>query len=288
MELLISLQAYPVLFICLMFILGACIGSFLNVVIYRLPSIMQQSWRAQCYVVLNLKEEYVAPKLNLFTPRSYCPHCKNTISFWRNVPLLTYLLQRGQCHQCKQRISHQYPLIELLTAVITAFLAWYFGPTLLFLAAIVFSWFLIPLIFIDLKHQFLPDELSLFLLWCGLFFNMFHIFTSAVDAIGGAILGYFIFWLIAQAFKLIRKKEGMGYGDFKLNAALGAWFGIKPLIIIILMSSLLGLVIGIILIFTKRLNKQQPIAFGPYLAIAGWIYLCWGPNIYQILLNLII
>ncbi len=279
MELFVTLQNFPILFACLMFIIGICIGSFLNVLIYRLPRMLQQSWRAQCYVVLNMQENYTPPRLNLFAPRSHCPYCKKQIPMWRNIPLVSYLIQKGRCHHCTYPISIAYPTIELLTGIITFLLAWQFGITFSFLAAAAFSWCLIPLIVIDFKYQILPDEISLFLLWCGLFFNMFSLFTAPPFAIGGAILGYVIFWLLAKGFYLIRKIEGMGHGDFKLNAALGAWFGMKPLIMIILLSAILGLIVGLTLMLFKRLRREQPFAFGPYLAIAGWVYLMWGPTI---------
>jgi leader peptidase (prepilin peptidase)/N-methyltransferase len=257
--------------------IGLCIGSFLNVVIHRLPKMLEQGWRAQC---AELAGEAV-PELatyNLLVPRSQCPACGHRIGALENVPVVSYLFLRGRCAGCKKPISLRYPVVELLTAALTVAAILKFGATSAGVAACLFLWMLIALTFIDFDTQLLPDNLTLPLLWAGLIANLFGAVptVSLRDAVIGAIAGYLILWSVYWAFKLIRGKEGMGYGDFKLLAALGAWLGWKLLIPIVALSSLVGAAIGIGLVMFKGRDHQIPLAFGPYLAIAGAIALFFG------------
>ena len=261
-------------------LIGLVIGSFLNVIIYRLPLMMQQQWRKQCLNYLELPAEEKRPaSFNLFWPRSHCQSCKVRIPFWRNIPLLSFLLQAGRCAKCRAKISWRYPIVELLTAIISASIVYQFGPTDQMLAVLLLTCGLIVLIFIDVNHQLLPDDIILSLLWLGLLCNAFGWFTTPVDAIFGAVIGYGALWIFAHLFQWIRGKEGMGYGDFKLFALFGAWLGWQALLPIILIASFLGSIGGIIFLVFKRLHRDTPLPFGPYLAVAGWIMLFWGQEI---------
>lgn len=283
-------QTYPDFFVFCMALLGLAVGSFLNVVIYRLPIMMERDWRKQCRQLLELDNkngDKVSDRpLNLFLPRSRCPHCSNTISARDNIPLVSYCLLRGRCRHCKQQISIRYPLIELLSGTVSALLAWHFGFHLQFLFAAVLSWSLICLSFIDLDHQFLPDDITLPLLWLGLIINMFGLFTDIHSSLLGAILGYSVLWIIFVVFKLLTGKEGMGYGDFKLLAMLGAWLGWQQLPFIILASSLAGVITGLFLILFSGQDRSTPFPFGPSLAAAGWVALLWGNDITRFYLTL--
>ena len=262
-------------------ILGLLIGSFLNVVIYRLPKMLERQWRAECVALTGASatpEQPEAP-FNLVTPASTCPHCGHRIRPWENIPALSYLLLRGRCSQCRQRISVRYPIVEVVTGILSAALAWHFGPTPQLLAALVLTWGLIALTMIDADTQLLPDVLTLPLLWLGLLVNTQGLFTDLNSAVWGAAAGYLSLWTVYWLFKLITGKEGMGYGDFKLLAALGAWMGWQMLPLIILLSSLVGAVVGIAMIVALGRDRQIPIPFGPYLATAGWIALLWGEPI---------
>ncbi|WP_369602526.1 A24 family peptidase [Hahella sp. SMD15-11] len=262
-------------------ILGLLIGSFLNVVIYRLPKMLERQWRAECVALTGASatpEQPEAP-FNLVTPASTCPHCGHRIRPWENIPALSYLLLRGRCSQCRQRISVRYPIVEVVTGILSAALAWHFGPTPQLLAALVLTWGLIALTMIDADTQLLPDVLTLPLLWLGLLVNTQGLFTDLNSAVWGAAAGYLSLWTVYWLFKLITGKEGMGYGDFKLLAALGAWMGWQMLPLIILLSSLVGAVVGIAMIIALGRDRQIPIPFGPYLATAGWIALLWGEPI---------
>ncbi len=282
-------QNEPEIFYAFIVILGLLIGSFLNVVIYRLPIMLKKGWQSDCEEFLeelnnspSLKKENESLKqetFNLSIPRSTCPHCGHKIPAIENIPVLSYLYLKGKCSNCKARISIRYPLIEILSALIAVLVAWKFGVTFSTVAMIGLSWALITLSMIDYDHQFLPDEITLPFLWLGLLFNAYFNVIPLFDAVLGAIAGYMVFWSLYQAFKLLTNKEGMGYGDFKLLALLGAWFGWQSLLMIILISSLTGAVIGITLIILKLQEKGKPIPFGPYLAIAGWIVLMWGENL---------
>ncbi len=282
MQLITFLQESPPFFIVVIALLGLITGSFLNVVIYRLPLMMEREWRLQCDA-LNAAEDNksAAPRkpYNLATPRSSCPSCGHLIKAWENIPVISYLLLRGRCSECGFHIPLRYPLIETITALLSIAVAWHFGFGWQTAAALLLTWALICLTMIDFDHYLLPDNITLPFLWIGLLLSLFGIFTDPDDAIIGAIAGYMLLWLVYWAFKLLTGKEGMGYGDFKLLALLGAWLGWQALPVIILLSSLVGAVIGILLIALKGHDKSKPIPFGPYLAAAGWIYLMWGGNI---------
>lgn len=261
-------------------ILGLAAGSFLNVVIYRLPVMLERDWRAQCAEFLNPAGE--APpreKFNLAAPRSKCPKCGHSIRAYENIPVVSYLLLRGRCSSCSAKISPRYPVIELATGILSATVAWRFGYTLQGAGALLLTYVLIALTMIDFDHQLLPDNITLPFLWLGLLLSVFNIFTDMQSSILGAVAGYLILWTVYQVFKWATGKEGMGYGDFKLLALLGAWMGWQALPAIILLSSLVGAVVGIALIIFARRDRRIPIPFGPYLAAAGWIYLLWGTQL---------
>jgi len=280
MDIINLLQQSTPLFISFIAIIGLLIGSFLNVVIYRLPLMMERDWHAQCDE-LNGREPRQSEALTLSTPHSCCPNCHHTISALENIPILSYLVLQGKCKQCKQPISKRYPLIEALTGLLSAIVAWHFGIEWACLGALLLTWSLIALTFIDIDHQLLPDSITLPLLWLGIIFNLFTVYTDLNSSVVGAIAGYLSLWLVYQSFKLATGKEGMGFGDFKLLAALGAWLGWQVLPSVVLLSSLVGAVIGISLIVFRKHQQGVPIPFGPYLAIAGWLALIWGENINQ-------
>jgi leader peptidase (prepilin peptidase)/N-methyltransferase len=269
------------------FILGLCVGSFLNVVIYRLPIQMQASWRRESLDFLGLDKEPEAPRLSIAFPSSQCTQCKHPLKPWHNIPFFSYLFLRGKCAFCSAPVSIQYPLVEIITGVATCFLVMHFGLTPLGAGAILFTWALIALTGIDLKHQLLPDIITLPLLWAGLLFNLYGGFTDLSSAVIGAVAGYLILWSVYWLFKIITGKEGMGHGDFKLLAALGAWYGWQLLPLTILLSALVGSIVGIGGIYFANKGKEIPIAFGPYLAMAGWIALIWGHQITSAYLGLL-
>jgi len=276
----------PVFFVSLVGIIGLLVGSFLNVVIYRLPVMMNRSWRKDCleYLQLPPDQENNEP-FNLSVPLSRCPQCASPIKPWQNIPVFSYLLLRGKCANCKHPISLRYPVIEAFTAITSIIVAWHFAYTPQAGFALLLTWALIALTFIDIDSQLLPDSITLPLLWLGLLLSLFGIFTDTHTSIIGAIAGYMILWSVYQLFKLLTGKEGMGYGDFKLLAVFGAWLGWQTLPMIIILSSLVGAVIGIgMIIFVKR-DHAIPIPFGPYLAAAGWIALLWGEPINQLYLD---
>ncbi len=264
--------------VCVGFV-GLLIGSFLNVVIYRLPKMLMRDWRMQAREVLDLPEQADAEPFNLILPNSSCPHCGHEIKPWENIPLVSWLLLRGKCSGCKEAISIRYPLVELACGLFSAVIAWQFGVSWEALAMLVLTWGLLSMSLIDADHQILPDVLVLPLLWLGLILNSFGFFTSLSDALWGAVIGYMSLWSIFWLFKLITGKEGMGYGDFKLLALIGAWGGWQVLPLTILLSSVLGAVIGIIILRLQRNGYNKPIPFGPYLAAAGWLALIWGEQI---------
>jgi leader peptidase (prepilin peptidase)/N-methyltransferase len=264
----------------LLFVIGAAvfglaIGSFLNVVIHRLPKMMEAEWRVQC-AELEGREPPETGRYNLFVPRSHCTACNRQLRAIDNIPVISYLMLRGKCAFCGARISARYPIVEALTALLSAAVAWRFGWGLPGGLALLLVWTLIALTFIDADTTFLPDDLTLPLLWLGLSANLWNVFVPLQDAMIGAIAGYLILWSIYWLFKLATGKEGMGYGDFKLLAALGAWLGWKMLLPIILLSSIVGAIIGVVLIFLARRGRDIPIPFGPYLAAAGFIALLYG------------
>jgi leader peptidase (prepilin peptidase)/N-methyltransferase len=276
------LSTNPIFFIGCSIALGLLIGSFLNVVIARLPVMLEMGWKSECQQLLELNTT-LESKFNLVTPRSQCPSCKHMISSLENIPLISYLIQKGKCRHCGISISAQYPLVEIFTALLTGFIAFEFGFSWQALLAMVLAWGLIALAMIDFKTTLLPDNITLPVLWLGIIANYFDLFCSLEDSVLGAIFGYLSLWLVFQTFKLITGKEGMGYGDFKLLALLGAWLGWQYLIAIILISSVVGSIIGITLIVTKVLGRDVPTPFGPYLALGGIICLLWGPEVKSIL-----
>jgi leader peptidase (prepilin peptidase)/N-methyltransferase len=270
------------LFLTGVFVFGLLIGSFLNVVILRLPARLEHDWRCQCKELLEIEStdnKTDKPPLDLMWSRSQCPKCGHFIKAYENIPLISYLFLKGRCSSCKTHISIRYPAIEAITAIMFLSVAIYFGPNLQTVAALGLTALLIAMTFIDIDHQLLPDDLTFLLLWGGLFASLFSIFTDPVSSIIGALAGYLSLWFVYHLFRLITGKEGMGYGDFKLLAALGAWVGWQMLPLIILLSSLIGAVIGLIMIGMKRHKSSQPMPFGPFIAVAGWIALLWGDQI---------
>ena len=276
--------AFPPLFVALATIIGLMVGSFLNVVIYRLPIMLQSSWRKDCLEYLEMPAEETE-LFNLSLPLSRCPNCQAAIKPYQNIPVISYIFLKGRCANCKNPISCRYPLIELLTAIMSAVVAWHFGYTLQADFALFLTWILIALSFIDIDYQLLPDNITLPVLWLGLLLSLFGIYTNTHASIIGAVAGYMVLWTIYQGFKLVTGKEGMGYGDFKLLALLGAWLGWQFLPMIILLSSLVGAIIGISMMIIAKRDHSIPIPFGPYLAVAGWIALLWGNELNQLYLN---
>ncbi|MDP3817148.1 A24 family peptidase [Pseudomonas sp.] len=273
------LAGHVLAFVLCALLIGLLIGSFLNVVIYRLPVMMQRDWREQAREVLELPAEARGETFNLVLPNSKCPQCGHEIKPWENIPVISFLFLRGKCSSCKTPISKRYPLIELSCGLLSAYIAWHFGFTWQTAGMLVLTWGLLAMSLIDADHQLLPDSLVLPLLWLGLILNHFGLFTSLEDALWGAVAGYLSLWSVYWLFKLITGKEGMGYGDFKLLAMLGAWGGWQVLPLTILLSSLVGAVLGLIMLRLRNAETSTPIPFGPYLAIAGWIALLWGDQI---------
>ena len=282
-ELSSILQANSTIFITVSVILGLMVGSFLNVVIYRLPKMMEQEWHNNC-LELQGKEIPEQKKFTLAKPRSACPHCGHQIHAMENIPILSYLALKGKCSACKAPIAVRYPLIEALTGILMGFISWHFGYTYSAVFAYLFTLALIALTFIDFDTQLLPDDITLPLLWLGLMFNLNNGFTDLQSAVIGAAAGYLSLWSVYWLFKLIRGKEGMGYGDFKLLAAIGAWFGWKLLPAVILLSSTLGAAIGIALIVLTKRGKEVPMPFGPFLAIGGIAALFFGQELARLYL----
>ena len=273
--------------ISLVTLIGLLVGRFLNVVIYHLPLMMQRNWRKECidYLQIEVDETECSKPFNIALPLSSCSQCNTAIKLHQNIPIISYIFLKGRCASCNKSIAIRYPLIEALTAISSAIVAYHFGDTTQTLFALLLTWSLIALSFIDLDHQLLPDNITLPLLWLGLFLSLFEIYTSSQASIIGAIGGYGILWTVYQTLKLATGKEGMGYGDFKLQAALGAWLGWQYLAVIILLSSMVGAIISIILIVFTKQHRNTPIPFGPYLASAGWIALLWGNDLNQLYLN---
>ena len=276
-----ALQAFPLLTVGLSIIIGLLVGSFLNVVIYRLPLMMEREWKSECRLILELDDDSASDSdtFNLAHPASHCPGCDAAIKPWQNIPVVSYLFLKGQCAKCKTSISIRYPIIEAVTGIMSGLIAWHFGATVETLAALFFTWCLISLTMIDADTQLLPDQITLPLLWAGLVANSFGLFAPIQDAVWGAIAGYLSLWSVYWLFKLLTGKEGMGFGDFKLLAALGAWMGWQYLLVIILLSSLVGAVVGTIILILNKKGRNTAIPFGPYLAAAGWIAFLWGDQI---------
>lgn len=259
-------------------LLGLMLGSFINVVVHRLPVMMQREWQSQCAELRGETLSEMAP-YNLVLPRSACPACGHDILWYENIPVLSWLLLRGKCSACAAAISPRYPSVELLTAVLTAYAAWHFGFSWQAAGAFLLLWALIALTFIDLDTFYLPDNISLPLIWLGLLFNLNATYTTLGSAVIGSVAGYLSLWSVYHLFRLLTGKEGMGFGDFKLLAALGAWMGWLLLPLIILLSSLIGAVIGIGMIVFAGHDRAKPIPFGPYLALAGIVALFWGKDL---------
>lgn len=275
---MLALLHDPIAFTGVGALLGLFVGSFLNVVIHRLPRMMERVWHAQA---AELRGEPVEPaeRFNLATPRSRCPHCGHLIGALENIPVLSYLVLRGRCGHCGAGISMRYPIVEAFTALLSGYAAWHFGFGVAAAGALLFIWTMVALAFIDVDTQLLPDDLTLPLLWLGLLFNLSGTFTDLHSAVIGAMAGYLALWSVYWLFKLVTGKEGMGYGDFKLLGAIGAWLGWQLLPLTILLSSLVGAVVGIALIVLARHGRNVPIPFGPYLAAAGIIALFWGEDL---------
>ena len=271
----------PVIFPILVFVVGLVVGSFLNVVIHRLPVMLDRRWRRQCDELAGKSPGAgkTSEAFNLVVPRSRCPHCGHRISALENIPLISFLWLKGRCSACGTPISRRYPTVELLTAVLSVAVAWRFGAGAGAAAGLLLTWALIALAFIDYDHQILPDDITLPLIWLGLLFNVFGLFTGLHSAVIGAVAGYVSLWLVYQGFKILTGKEGMGFGDFKLLAGLGAWLGWQTLPLVILFSSFLGAAVGLLFIVFFGRDRRLPIPFGPFLCLAGWVALLWGDSI---------
>jgi len=289
MTLINFLQVNPTAFIIFCGVLGLLVGSFLNVVILRLPVMMERQWQEHCQETQDEIQTENQPEtqqaFNLVTPHSACPQCGHAITALENIPVLSYLFLRGRCSSCGKHIPLRYPLTEILSCVLSVVVAWHFGFGWQAATALPLTWALISLSIIDFDHQLLPDSITLPFLWIGLLLSLFNIFTDSASAIIGAAIGYLSLWSIYQAFKILTGKEGMGYGDFKLLALFGAWLGWQNLLSVILLSSLVGAIFGISMILLRGRDKNIPIPFGPYLATAGWITLLWGDQIIVAYLN---
>lgn len=275
-------------------LISLCIGSFLNVVIYRLPLMMQREWQSECRILLEdeltgnkSKQANINEPFNLVKPNSTCPKCKTAIKPWQNIPIISWLILKGKCASCSNPISARYPAVELITALLSLIVAYSFGTTEQALLYIFVTWILVALTFIDIDHMLLPDQLTLPLVWLALIASVMGYTITPTDAIIGAACGYLSLWSVFWLFKLLTGKEGMGYGDFKLLAVFGALLGWQSLLTIILLSSIVGAIIGIALLSIQGKDKATPIPFGPYLAIAGWITMLWGNQIQGAYFNLI-
>lgn len=286
-NLLAHLSANAAVFAALCGALGLVVGSFLNVVIHRLPKMLERQWQAECAELQGQEQSEPTP-YNLFVPRSSCPACKHHIPPLHNLPVLSYLILRGRCASCGSRISVRYPVVETLSAILSAYIGWRFGVTWTTLAAMVFGWAMIALAMIDLDTFYLPDSITLPLVWLGLLAQLANLFprVGIEAAVIGAVAGYLSLWTVFWLFKLATGKEGMGYGDFKLLAAIGAWMGWQALPLVILLSSIVGAVVGIGLIVARRQGKDVPIPFGPYLVVAGLIAMFWGDELTRHYLDL--
>jgi leader peptidase (prepilin peptidase)/N-methyltransferase len=278
MPLLDLLRASPLTLYVAAALLGLAVGSFLNVVIHRLPKMMEREWKRDCRALLELEPAATGEAFDLVRPRSRCPHCGHAIRTLENIPVVSWVMLRGRCSACGTAISLRYPAVEIATAAFTVAVAWHFGPVPQALAALMLTWALIALTMIDLDCQLLPDDITLPLLWLGLIANLFGMFTNLPSAVLGAAAGYLLLWLVYAGFKLLTGKEGMGHGDFKLLAMLGAWTGWQMLPLIIILSSVAGSMVAVVLLIRGH-ERSQPIPFGPYLAAAGWIALLWGEPI---------
>lgn len=271
--------AYPMLMAVVLFIFGASVGSFLNVVIHRLPIMLEREWQQMSAEFLNITIEPCKEAFNLIVPRSRCPKCNHGIKAWQNMPIISYLLLKGQCYNCQAPITLRYPIIELITGLLTLAVYLKFGFSLQCLAAFCLVWALIALAMIDIDTQLLPDNLTIPLLWLGLICNSFELFVPLKNAVLSSAGAYLSLWLFLKAFKLITGKDGMGYGDFKLFAAFGAWFGWQALPFILIFASMAGALIGLLILYFKKQDRDTPLPFGPYLCAAGLLYLLIGQEL---------
>lgn len=285
MDLISTFEASPGFFIAAMSALGLMVGSFLNVVTHRLPIMIKREWESECRTLLELETVPGKAPFNLVQPRSRCPRCKKMITAIENIPIVSFLALRGKCRQCGEPISVRYPIIEALAGIGSGMAAWYFGFGAASIAAAAFVWALIALAGIDIDTQYLPDSITLPMLWLGIVMGMFEVFVDLRSSVLGAVFGYLSLWSIYWLFKLATGKEGMGHGDFKLLAMLGAWLGWQTLPVIILLSSAVGAVTGVLMIVSGLQQRSEPIPFGPYLAGAGIIALFWGQALTEIYLN---
>ena len=285
MEIVTVLRENTVFFLIVVGLFSLLIGSFLNAAIYRIPIMLQRGWREECEELIggdsDAKMSEKDNKFNLLVPRSQCPHCGHMITALENIPVISYLFLKGKCSSCKTHISVQYPLIEVFTALLSVFIAWKLGFGWQVLAALLFTWTLITLALIDAKTMLLPDNLTLPLMWLGIAVNYNGLFVDLQSSVLGAMIGYMSLWTLFQVFKLVTGKEGMGYGDFKILAAIGAWGGWQILPFTIFTASMLGAVIGILMIFAKGQKESKPIPFGPWLALAGFIGFIWRTEVIQ-------
>lgn len=280
---------HPVFFYVVATVFGLLVGSFLNVVIYRLPVMMEREWRSECQHFLGISQEGEKhPPFNLMVPRSRCPNCNHNITALENVPVISYLFLKGKCRGCGTHISLRYPAVEMVTGLITLVMAIHFGVTLQAILAAILGWSLITLTLIDYDHQLLPDSITLPVMWLGIISNTSGQFTSLPASVYGAVAGYMVLWTVYIVFKIVTGKEGMGHGDFKLLAMLGAWMGWQMLPLIIVVSSLIGSVVGIGLILFRGHSRAQPIPFGPYLAVAGLIAFLYGNELTRMYYDLIL
>ena len=274
------LAANPPVLLALTAFFGLLVGSFLNVVIHRLPKMMEREWRGQCAELMDTAPPIAdAEPYNIVVPRSRCPGCGHRITALENVPVLSYLVLKGRCSACGWRIPMRYPAVEVLTAVLSVLVVWRLGPSVQAGGALLLTWALVALSFIDFDTQFLPDTITLPFLWLGLVLNLGGVYTSLEASVIGAVAGYLTLWTVFHLFRLLTGKEGMGYGDFKLLAVFGAWLGWKALPLIVLLSSLVGAIVGVAMIALRGHDRNVPIPFGPYLAIAGWIAMLWGAEL---------
>ncbi len=274
---MIFLQTHPIFSIILLTLISLCLGSFFNVVISRYPEMLMRGWRADCREFLELPSEPTSTTFNLALPPSHCPLCKKLLAIWYNIPLISYLLLTGRCKFCHQRISIQYPLVELITVLTTLAVFFQWGWQVKTFALWLITWGLIVLAGIDWKTQILPDTITISLMWIGLILNIHYLFTSLPEAVLAAIIGYCFLAVAASLFKLIRKKKGMGNGDFKMLSMFGAWVGILPMFQILLIAVLLSVVVTLVLLFLKKVQRDQPLPFGPWLAVSGWLVLMFEP-----------
>lgn len=286
MDILDFLTENQSIYLVLVALFALLVGSFLNVLIYRLPRMIQNAWSQECRHYLGLKSQTTdIDKLNLYLPLSHCTQCKKGLKPWHNIPVISYFILRGKCAYCHAKISIRYPLVELLCCITSVYIAWRFGISWQTVSALLFTWILISLTFIDLDYHLLPDHLTLLLLWLGLLASIYSLFTNSHDAIIGAIAGYLVFAITQWLFKLVTGKIGMGQGDYKLLAALGAYLGWQQLPLIVLLASFTGMIFGLTHMVIKRQYKSMPLPFGPYLAVAGWISLIWGQEILHLYLH---